>query len=207
VTPRPDPLAGEALPPPPRQARSRQTREAVLAAALVLFAERGYDGTAMTDIAGRAGIAVGAVYRHFSTKRQLLLVLVDRLLAEIGALELAPPPGADARAAVAGLLRAALATDAKYVGAYRAWLGLAARDPRLAEVDRQVVAWSTDRLAALLAVAVAAPDGRCDLDVPATARLLTLMFWRLLLEPDLTAERTLRALSAMLGHLLFLDSS
>lgn len=202
---RPTPLAGEDLPPQPRQERSRRTQEAVLAAALALFAERGYDGTSMVDIASRAGVAVGALYRHFRTKRQLLLVLVDRMLDEIEALELTPPPGADPRAAVAAMLRVALATDAKYVGAYRAWAGLIARDPRLAEVDRQIVDWTSGRLAGILAVAGAAPAGRTDLDVPATARLLTLLFWRLLLEPDFDAERTVRALSALLGHLLFTD--
>ncbi len=173
----------------------------------MLFAERGYDGTSMADIASAAGVAVGAVYRHFRTKRQLLLVLVDRMLCEIEALELTPPAGADPRQAVAGLLWVALATDAKYVGAYRAWAGLAARDSRLAEVDRQIVDWSADRLAGILAVARDAPAGRRDLDVPVTARLLTLLFWRLLLEPDFDSERTVRALSGLLGHLLFTDDS
>jgi AcrR family transcriptional regulator len=159
----------------------------------------------MTEIAAHGGVAVGAVYRHFTTKRQLLLILVDRMLAEVDDLELPPAPDADPRQAVADLLRSALATDAKYRGAYRAWLALAGRDPALAETDRRIVEWSTDRLAAVLTAAAAAPGGRDDLDAPATARLLTLMFWRLLLEPDLTAERTQRALAAMLEHILFTD--
>lgn len=202
---RPDPLAGEDLPPAPRQERSRRTQEAVLAAALTLFAERGYDNTGMADIAERSGVAVGAVYRHYRTKRQLLLVLVDRMLAEIAALDLRPPPGVDPRAAVASLLGTAMATDAKYVGAYRAWAGLCARDRRLAEVDAEIVDWSAGRLADVLVVARDAPGGRADLDVPATARLLTLLFWRLLLEPEFDADRTHHAVAAMLGHLLFTD--
>lgn len=202
---RPRPLAEEDLPPEPRQDRSRRTQEAVLAAALGLFAEHGYDGTSMADIAARAGIAVGAVYRHYRTKRQLLLVLVDRMIGEIAELDLVVPAGADPRAAVAAALWTALATDARYVGAYRAWVGLCARDPQLAAVDRRLVEWSAARLAGLLAVARDAPGGRPDLDLPATARLLTLLFWRLLLEPDFDAERTVLALSTLLGHLLFTD--
>lgn len=204
---RPDPLAGEDLPPAPQQERSRRTQEAVLAAALALFAERGYDRTAMSDVAARAGVAVGAVYRHCRTKRQLLLVLVDRMLAEIAELDLAAAPGTDPRAAVTELLGTALVTDAKYVGAYRAWAGLCARDERLAAIDRQMVDWSAQRLAGILALARDAPGGRADLDVPATARLLTLLFWRLLLEPEFDADRTVRALSAMILHLLFTDGS
>ena len=89
--------------------------------------------------------------------------------------------------------RRSLATDAKYVGAYRAWAGLAARDSRLAEVDRQIVDWSADRLAGILAVARDAPAGRRDLDVPVTARLLTLLFRRLVLSRTSTP-------SAPCGH-------
>lgn len=202
---RPRLLAGEDLPPEPRQERSRRTQEAVVAAALGLFAEHGYDGTSMADIAARAGIAVGAVYRHYRTKRQLLLVLMDRMVGEIAELDLVVPPGGDPRTAVAGTLRDGLATDSRYVGAYRAWVGLCARDPQLAAVDRQLVDWSAARLAAVLAVARDAPGGRPDLDVPVTARLLTLLFWRLLLEPDFDADRTVLALSVLLGHLLFAD--
>lgn len=202
---RPRPLAGQDLPPEPRQDRSRRTQEAVVEAALGLFAEHGYDGTSMADIAARAGIAVGAVYRHYRTKRQLLLVLVDRMIGELAEIELVMPAGTDPRAAVAETLWTALATDARYVGAYRAWVGLCARDPQLAAVDRQLVDWTAGRLAELIAVARDAPGGRTDLDLPATARLLALMFWRLLLEPDFDAERTVLALSVLIGHLLFAD--
>ena len=202
---RPRPLAGEDLPPEPRQERSRRTQDAVVAAALGLFAEHGYDGTSMADIAARAGVAVGAVYRHYRTKRQLLLVLVDRMIEEIAQLELVVPAGGDPRAALTGTLWTALATDARYVGAYRAWVGLCARDPQLAAVDRQLVDWSAAQLAGLLATARDAPGGRADLDVPATARLLALLLWRLLLEPDFDEERTVLALSALLQRLLFTD--
>lgn len=204
---RPDPLAGEDLPPAPQQERSRRTQEAVLAAALALFAERGYDRTGMTDVAARAGVAVGAVYRHCRTKRQLLLLLMDRMLAEIAELDLEPSPGAEPRAAVTRLLGTALVTDAKYAGAYRAWAGLCARDERLAAVDAQIVDWTAERLAGILALARDAPGGRADLDVGTTARLLTLLFWRLLLEPEFDADRTVQALGTMILHLLFTDSS
>ena len=128
------------------------------------------------------------------------------MLTEIDQLELVPVAGVDPQKAVNDLLRTALIADAKYVGAYRAWSTLSVRDARLAQIDRQIVDWSADRLAALLAVAAAAPAGRHDIDLPATARLLTLMFWRLL-EPDVIDDRTFEALSRMVSHILFTDTS
>lgn len=52
--------------------RGQSTREAVLEAALELFAERGFHGTAVPDIAKAAGIAAGTIYRHFESKEQLV---------------------------------------------------------------------------------------------------------------------------------------
>ncbi len=51
------------------------TRRAILDAALVLFADKGYHGTAVPEIARAAGIAAGTIYRHFSGKEQLVNAL------------------------------------------------------------------------------------------------------------------------------------
>src|SRR5207244_387551 len=75
---RPDVLAGQQLPPAPQQERSRRKRDALLQSALALFAERGYEQTSIEDIAHQAGVAVGGFYQHFTSKRQILLVLMDR---------------------------------------------------------------------------------------------------------------------------------
>ena len=42
-----------------------ETRERILHAALALFAQRGYAGTSMSDIAGALGLSKAALYRHF----------------------------------------------------------------------------------------------------------------------------------------------
>lgn len=59
----------------PKQARSRRTRERILAAAVECFEHRGYDETTTAMIAQRAGIGVGTLYGHFPDKRELLLTL------------------------------------------------------------------------------------------------------------------------------------
>lgn len=47
-------------------------REAILDAALELFVERGFHGTAVPLVAERAGVGAGTIYRHFASKEQLV---------------------------------------------------------------------------------------------------------------------------------------
>lgn len=67
----------------PQQARSRKTREQVLAAAIECFEERGYDETTTGEIARRAGIGVGTLYGYFRDKRDILLEVLDGTVNEI----------------------------------------------------------------------------------------------------------------------------
>src|SRR5256886_15330841 len=50
-----------------------ETRERLLRAAADVFAERGYDGTGVADIAAAAGVSKGALYAHFASKADLLV--------------------------------------------------------------------------------------------------------------------------------------
>ena len=50
-----------------------ETRERLLSAAAAVFAERGYDGTRVADIAAAAGVSNGALYAHFGSKAELLV--------------------------------------------------------------------------------------------------------------------------------------
>jgi AcrR family transcriptional regulator len=64
-----------------------ETRERLLRAAAEVFAERGYDGTRVADIAAAAGVSNGAMYAHFASKADLLVDALRthgrRLLAEV----------------------------------------------------------------------------------------------------------------------------
>jgi AcrR family transcriptional regulator len=56
------------------------TRERILSAAAQLFAEHGFASTSMPAIAELSGITAGAIYRHFTSKAELLLEVVKRAL-------------------------------------------------------------------------------------------------------------------------------
>jgi len=59
--------------------RSLDTRDRVLHVALSLFAERGYRGTSLRDIARRIGIKAPSLLHHFPSKQQLYLAVLDRI--------------------------------------------------------------------------------------------------------------------------------
>ena len=59
----------------PLRADARRNREKVLAAARAVFSEHGRDAQ-MDDVARRAGVGVGTVYRHFPTKEALIEALM-----------------------------------------------------------------------------------------------------------------------------------
>lgn len=64
-----------------REERAARTRRAVIAAARELFAEQGYAGTAVGQVADRAGVSVDTVYTSVGRKPQLLLAVLDTVLA------------------------------------------------------------------------------------------------------------------------------
>jgi len=72
------------------------TREALLAAGTELFAEHGYDGVPVADIARRAGVNKAMINYHFGGKRPLYVAIVSATFAEIVAsverLAVAPRP-------------------------------------------------------------------------------------------------------------------
>lgn len=62
--------------------RGSDTRERIIAEARRLFAEKGYDGATVALIAERAEITEGAIYRHFSDKKELFMECVGPVVEE-----------------------------------------------------------------------------------------------------------------------------
>lgn len=101
-------MAHEATPVTGRPLRrdAQRNREAILAAAKQLFAERGVD-TTLDDIAAHAGVGVGTVYRRYPNKNALLDELFEERIAELGRLAEAALEQRDAWTALTGFLERA----------------------------------------------------------------------------------------------------
>ena len=80
----------------PLRADAERNREHLLKVAQEVFAAEGL-AVPIDEIARRAGLGVGTLYRHFPTKQALFLAIVvdrmERLVAEARALASAPDPG------------------------------------------------------------------------------------------------------------------
>jgi AcrR family transcriptional regulator len=66
-----------------RQAEARATRDALIGAALELFTGRGYAGVGTEEIVARANVTRGALYHHFTDKRDLFRAVFERVEGEL----------------------------------------------------------------------------------------------------------------------------
>ncbi len=79
----------------PKRARGHARVQAILDAAVTVFAEKGFDAATMTEIAARSFTAIGSLYRFFPTKASL----ADALLARYAEIVTAGLAGVEAQAA------------------------------------------------------------------------------------------------------------
>jgi AcrR family transcriptional regulator len=90
--------AEPSVPGPPKRADARRNYERLLAAATAAFAEYGADDVSLEEIARRAGVGIGTLYRHFPARQALLEAVykdqVDGLDALAAKLMTAESPGA-----------------------------------------------------------------------------------------------------------------
>ena len=59
-----------------REEQSKATKDKILRAAAACFAEKGYSGCSVRDIAARAGMSKGALYGHFPSKEALFKAMI-----------------------------------------------------------------------------------------------------------------------------------
>ncbi|TWD81559.1 TetR family transcriptional regulator [Kribbella amoyensis] len=100
----------------PRSASTNQelrekSRERILAAALEVFAEKGYEAASITDVTARAGVSRGLLAYYFTSKQAIAAELLDRWLDGITAiLTIQGPPDERLAGIIDGALMAASAT-------------------------------------------------------------------------------------------------
>ncbi|MFC5703504.1 TetR/AcrR family transcriptional regulator [Cohnella faecalis] len=63
--------------------RRTEKQSRILRAAVEVFAEKGYSGAATNEIAQRAGVAEGTIFRHYRTKKDLLYSIVAPFVAKL----------------------------------------------------------------------------------------------------------------------------
>jgi AcrR family transcriptional regulator len=68
---------------PAPERRPRYDTESLLAVAVRVFTERGYDGTSMEDLAKATGLSKSSIYHHFEGKEELLRLALQRALGPL----------------------------------------------------------------------------------------------------------------------------
>lgn len=117
------------------RAEGRQARNELLAAALRVFADRGYRQAGVDEIAAAAGYSKGALYWHFSGKEDLLQALleerIDAPMRELVALLESAPPERDMSVEASREFARKLSEERDAVLLEREYWSLAIRDPEL----------------------------------------------------------------------------
>jgi AcrR family transcriptional regulator len=148
------------------------TRSRLIEAAVEVFAERGYEGTKVQDVARRAGLTTGAIYANFRDKNELLAEAVrlgaEELVVNFSAMRSGGASGVAVIEAMArqlaqnqGRLRRQVLLEG---------MGAARRDNNIADVMRDNVVRGTGHLIALIEVARSEGDIADDIDSEALAR-------------------------------------
>jgi TetR/AcrR family transcriptional regulator, cholesterol catabolism regulator len=132
-----------AVEPAPETALARSQaarRERVVAAALSLAAEGGYDAVQMRDVAVRASVALGTIYRYFSSKDHLLAAASVGWVGDLErTLEKRPPRHDDAVEQLVAVVRAATAALEREPRLAEALVtAISTPDPAVSDCQRQV---------------------------------------------------------------------
>jgi AcrR family transcriptional regulator len=128
------------------RADARRNYQRLLAAAGAAFAERGADDVSLEEIARRAGVGIGTLYRHFPTRQALLEAVYRDQVDALGA-RAAELIRADSPAAALAEWVAALVTFGKAKRSLTtALLESLAKDSELLSTSRDVLRSATDAL-------------------------------------------------------------
>ena len=158
----------------PDVARADATRADLLAAAVEVFAERGYDGAGVAEIARRAGLTTGAIYSRYTGKAQLLLDAIEHYApSEIRDL-ISGPARTDAPAEFLTDLGTRLVDDNRISsGLLIEVFAASRREPEVAASLRSLFDQDDERLGELIAAGQAAGIFADDLPVDAVVRFCT----------------------------------
>ena len=138
-----------------RERKKEQTRQAIREAALRLFAERGFDGVTVAEIASAADVSVATLFNYFPTKEDLVYARMETFEADLITAIREREPGETVLAAfgrfilnIGGLLAS---NDAEASERLAAIARIVTASPALLAREREISAHYTQSLAALIA--------------------------------------------------------
>ena len=163
----------------PGRPRSLEADEAILEAAVDVFAEVGFEALTMEGVAARAGVGKNTVYRRYPNKLELVVSAV-RSYTNVGA---APPDTGSTRGDVQAIVDdlVAIVTDTPMGRMLPILVATRTRVPELDAAYSAIVADKRARSAAVVRRAVERGDFRADVDVETVVdAFVSPVFYRLL---------------------------
>jgi AcrR family transcriptional regulator len=190
--------------------RRRQTRDHLLEAAAQVFAERGFHGASLDEVAAVAGFTKGAVYSNFKNKEDLFLAVLERIhsheMDEIHrTLDASEVPPESRLSDFVALMRDPQAqTPGTWSALYLEFCVYALRNPearrRLVQLDEAVMGWLADLIVAERAkreIVTDEPAGHVARFVEAFSRGVGIMR---ALDPDAIDEKFLETAIALIAR-------
>jgi AcrR family transcriptional regulator len=169
----------------PRRADARRNYGQLVEQARIAFAESGVDAS-LDEIARRAGVASGTLYRHFPTRLDLIEAVLAGQIAELASLGRGLLTAEDPFGALSAWLRAAVMHALTYRG-----LAAAVMNSALGRGNDLVPTWHAELFdigAALLARARQADAVSSDADAADVLKMVGAIAWAAQDNPDSTAQ-------------------
>jgi AcrR family transcriptional regulator len=170
-TPVSDVPGNSAIAPRPGRPRSVEADEAILSAAIHLFATEGFDGMSVDDIATRAGVSKATIYRRYPTKTDLVIAATRRC----GASDETRPDTGSLRGDLAQWMRS-FVKRVRHSDMGRVYPRLLAEiqtNEALAKMHREFVSDKRDIVKAMLKQGIARGEFAKDADLDLVADLLS----------------------------------
>ena len=128
----------------PKFRRRPEARPAeILAAALEVFAERGFQAARLEEVAKRAGVSKGALYLYFETKADLFRAVVTTAISpnleHVKALASSTVPFEQAARMGVGMLARTVVTDRRITGVVKLVIAESRNHPELATIWHETV--------------------------------------------------------------------
>ena len=172
------------------QQRAKDTRLSVIEGAAHVFAEVGYGNASLSDITKRAGVTKGALYFHFTSKRELALAVIQEqhalVLAAGAAIVASSVPALEKIIALCRMFGRQLLEEAIVQGGIRLTFEASAFD---ADISGPYQDW-IDTVENLLRQAQAESAVRATLDPAAFARYLVASFTGVQMVSNVLTART-----------------